>query len=521
MYSKNLLKYSSLGILGAVAACKSSTEKEVAVPERPNIIFIMSDDHSYQTISSYDNRYIQTPNIDRIGKGGVVFTNSFVGNSICGPSRATMLTGKLSHKNGMKDNRLAFNGSQQTFPKLLQKAGYQTAIVGKWHLRSIPTGFDFWKIVPGQGEYYNPDFINMQGDTLREEGYATDLITDHALEYLSKRDKNKPFCLLLHHKAPHRTWEPDTALFKEFAGKTFEIPKTFFDDYEGRKAAQAQHMNIRNEDMDLAYDLKLQKEKGVFCRFPYYEGHTTRMNKEQKAAWNRHYDTITNNFLAANLKGKALEKWKFQRYMQDYLSCIRSIDTNIGRVLDYLKENGLDKNTIIVYTADQGFYMGEHGWFDKRFMYEESFRTPLLISIPQAYKGKHGKVSKLVQNIDYAPTFLDFAGAEIPEDMQGMSMKPLLLGEDENNWRDALYYHYYEFPNEHMVKRHYGIRTDRYKLIHFYNDIDSWELYDLQEDKDELHNLYGKKGYEDLTAELKKQLETLQVQYEDTDKSDY
>lgn len=520
MKKQQIFKYTSLGLLGVLAGCK-----ETVVEKKPlNILFIMTDDHSYQTISSYDNRYIETPNIDRIGQQGVVFNNGFVGNSICGPSRATMLTGKYSHANGMLRNDKPFDGSQQTFPKILQANGYQTAVVGKWHLESYPTGFDHWEIFPGQGEYYNPDFINMQGDTVRFEGYATDLTTDKALGWLDSRDKSKPFALLLHHKAPHRSWQPDTAHLAEFAGKIYPIPETFYDDYEGRIAAQEQKMSIRTGDMDLVYDLKLRDDKkaGIKGRFGNID-HTWRMNEEQRAKWNSHYDTVRTNFKKERPTGKDLQEWKFQHYMQDYLACIRSVDNNVGRVLEYLKENGLEENTLVIYTADQGFYMGEHGWFDKRFMYEESFRTPILMQLPKGFEAK-GTIEELVQNIDFAPTFLDLAGVDIPEDMHGLSLLPILRTADADkhiDLRDALYYHYYEFPNEHMVKRHYGIRTDRYKLIHFYNDIDVWELYDLEKDKSELNNLYGKEGYEQLTKELKERLQALQEQYKDTDRTTY
>jgi arylsulfatase A-like enzyme len=503
----------------SMSSCQQKKVEEKA--EKPNIVFIMCDDHSLQTLSAYDNRYTETPNIDKIAKDGVIFENSFVGNSICGPSRATMLTGKHTHINGMKDNSTAFDGSQMTYPKLLQKAGYQTAIVGKWHLESDPTGFDYWNILPGQGQYYNPDFIEM-GEKKQYEGYVTTITTDFALNWLdTQRDKSKPFCLLLHQKAPHRTWEPDTMYLDDFEDQTFPLPDNFFDSYEGRQAAAEQHQSIRSNDMDLAYDLKMEDPEGeIESRFPWYPGHTDRMNEAQKTAWVNHYAPIAEDFKKQNLTGKELYEWKYQRYMRDYLSVIKSVDKSVGRVLDYLKENGLYENTLVVYTSDQGFYMGEHGWFDKRFMYEESFKTPLLMHLPKGFN-KRGKLTELVQNIDYAPTILDLAGIKVPEDIQGMSLKPLLGDEQAVEWRKGLYYHYYEFPNEHMVKRHYGIRTDRYKLIHFYRDIDVWELYDLQNDPKEMNNLYGKEEYEELTEELKTQLTELQVQYKDTDESTY
>lgn len=511
MTLKNLLRAGVL--LLSVAACQ--TKK--APVEKPNILYIMTDDHSYQTISAYDDRLIQTPNIDRLANEGIIFQNSFVGNSICAPSRATMLTGKHTHKNGQVDNSVTFDGSQVTFPKLLQGAGYQTALIGKWHLRSDPTGFDYWTILPGQGEYYNPDFIEM-GERKHYEGYSTTLTTDFGIDWIEKRNPEKPFCLLLHYKAVHRTWQPDTADLGEFSDKTYPVPDNFFDDYQGRRAAAEQKMSIRENDMDIRYDLKMEDEN-IPSRFPWME-HTKRMNDEQKQTWEKFYNPITEDFLTKQPLGDSLSLWKYQRYMRDYLACVRSLDDNIGRLLDYLKANGLDKNTLIVYTSDQGFYMGEHGWFDKRFMYEQSLRTPLLMHLPEGYTGR-GEVKEMVQNIDYAPTFLDLAGVEIPEEIQGESLKPLLLGDKPVNWRNAIYYHYYEFPNEHMVKRHYGIRTDRYKLIHFYNDIDEWEFYDLKTDPEEMHNLIHSGEYAEKIEEVKKKLEDLQELYEDTDRSTY
>lgn len=487
-----------------------------------NIVYIMSDDHSYQTISAYDNRFIETPNIDRIAKEGVKFTNSFVANSISGPSRACMLTGKHSHKNGFIDNTKQFDGSQQTYPKLLQKTGYQTAVVGKWHLSSDPTGFDYWNILPGQGDYYNPVFIEM-GKKERIEGYATTITTDIALEWLDNgRDKEKPFCLLLHHKAPHRTWMPDTCDLGSFDHIDFPIPETFFDTYEGRPAAAAQKMSI-SEDMNLIYDLKMadaQNEitsnseldkagRDMYMRVG--ENLPGRMNREQKAAWDRYYNPIIKDFKERKLEGKELAIWKYQRYMKDYLSVIQSVDRNIGRVIDYLEANGLLENTLIVYTSDQGFYMGEHGWFDKRFMYQESYRTPLVMRLPQGIKGE---IAQLVQNIDYAPTFLELAGVSIPEDIQGESFLPLLKGEKPENWRKSLYYHYYEHPSEHHVKRHYGVSTDRYRLIHFYYDIDNWELYDIEKDPSELNNIYNDPNYSEVKNQMHSELERLQKHYD-------
>lgn len=501
--------------LAASAAGSAMAAAKPALPKQPNIVFIMTDDHSYQTLSAYDRRFIQTPGLDRLAGEGVLFTNSFVANSICGPSRACMLTGKHSHANGFRDNHDQFDGSQQTFPKLLQQAGYQTAIIGKWHLKSEPTGFNYWNILPDQGNYYNPDFIDKNGKK-RFEGYVTNLITDFSIDWMKQRDATKPFCLLVHHKAVHRIWMPETKYLKLFKDQKFPIPSNFYDDYFGRTAAGRQEMSII-KDMDLVYDLKMLDKEGTIqthYRNAYKKGEYARMTDAQRKAWDEVYDPIIRHFLEAKLEGKALAEWKYNRYMQDYLASVRSLDDNVGRLLDYLDESGLTENTVVVYTSDQGFYMGEHGWFDKRFMYEESFRTPLLMRLPKAYHA-HGKVSQLVQNIDYAPTFLELAGVSVPEDIQGQSLLPLLKGEKPAGWRKSLYYHFYEFPGEHAVRRHCGIRTDRYKLIHFYNEIDTWELFDLKKDPSEMTNLIDNPKYKPLIDDLKTQLKQLQEKYND------
>lgn len=511
MNIKNLLLSIAVLSLFGIVSCNSGKKKQAS--GKPNIIYIMTDDHAYQAISCYNGELNQTPNIDRIADKGAIFTCSFVTNSICSPSRAVMLTGKFSHLNGQRLNSQRFDGSQETFPKLLQKAGYQTAMIGKWHLGSDPTGFDYWNILPGQGDYYNPDFIEM-GEKKQVEGYVTNLITDAGLNWLDSRDKEKPFCMLLHHKAPHRCWMPDTAYLDMYNDVKFPLPDNFYDDYNGRQAASEQRMHMK--DFCPVNDLKmLDKEGEIQGKLrKYFERQINRMNTEQRAAWDKAYEKEIKYYKEANLEGKELLEWNYQRYLEDYLRCIASVDDNIGRVLDYLEENGLSENTLIVYTSDQGFYLGEHGWFDKRFMYEESFRTPLVMKLPS--KIKKGKIDKLVQNIDYAPTFLELAGVDIPDDMQGESLLPLLEGNRLTDWRKSIYYHYYEYPGPHSVKRHYGIRTDRFKLIHFYNDINQWELYDLQNDPAEVHNLYGKKEYEEITKSLFNQMLDLQKQYNDT-----
>ena len=503
-------------IAGALLVSSCSGEEE----KPKNIVFIMTDDHSYQTISAYGDSYINTPNIDRIGNEGVIFTNSFVANSISGPSRACAITGKHSHKNGYMNNiDCTFDGTQQTFPKLLQQAGYETALIGKWHLISEPTGFDYWNILIGQGDYYNPFFIE-NGEQKQVEGYATTITTDIALDWLEhKRDKNKPFCLMLHHKAPHRTWMPELCDLGSFDSIKLELPANFFDKYEGRFAASAQEMGIF-KDMDLVYDLKMaDKENEIHSSYlekwgrKLYEQDFT---PEQKTLWDAYYDPIIADFKSKKLEGEDLAVWKYERYLRDYLSVIKSVDRNVGRVMDYLEKNGLLENTLVVYVSDQGFYMGEHGWFDKRFMYEESFRTPLLMRLPN---GKKGKVDALVQNIDYAPTFLELAGVDVPDDIQGVSLLPILEGKIDDLERKSLYYHFYEYPSEHSVKRHYGIRTSHYKLIHFYNDIDDWELYDLQKDPSEMNNIYNENL--PLVDSLKNELRLLQEAYDDSIRFSY
>lgn len=499
------------GMVATLASCGDG--KQEAKPL--NIVYIMTDDHTAQMMSCYDTRYMETPNLDRIAADGVRFTNSFVANSLSGPSRACMITGKHSCANRFFDNSTCvFDGEQQTFPKLLQEAGYQTAVIGKWHLESLPTGFDFWEVVPGQGDYYNPDFITQQGDTVRREGYVTDIITDDAINWMENvRNASKPFCLLIHHKAIHRNWMAKTEDLPLYEDKTFPLPENFFDDYEGRPAAAAQQMSIV-KDMDPIYDLKMLRPDKTSHLRARYESYANRMNPQERRAWDDFYAPIIEDFYATNPTGEDLAQWKFTRYMRDYMKVVKSLDDNVGRVLDYLEEAGLLENTLVVYTSDQGFYMGEHGWFDKRFMYEESMHTPLIMRLPEGFD-RRGDIDALVQNIDYAPTFLELAGVEVPGDIQGLSLVPLLRGENPQNWRDALYYHFYEYPAEHMVKRHYGIRTDRYKLIHFYNDIDVWELYDLKNDPAEMHNIYGEPGTDDIVSALKERLYELQQEYGD------
>lgn len=476
--------------------------------KQPNIVIIISDDHAYQAIGAYGSSYKSTPNIDRLANEGALFNNAYVTNSICGPSRAVILTGKYSHKNGFKDNtNFRFDGSQDSFAKQLQASGYQTAWIGKWHLESDPQGFSFWQVLPGQGEYYNPDFHMMDGSNKRIEGYVSDVVEDASEDWLNKRDKSKPFCLVIGHKATHRVWIPDAQDFGKFDNVTFPLPSTFYDDYKGREAAKVQDMSIA-KTMIMGYDLKMYKDEND----ENSQVGIKRMNPEQRKKFDDYYGKIAADFKSKNLSGNALTEWKFQRYMRDYMSTALSLDRNIGRTLEYLDKNNLAENTIVIYLSDQGFYMGEHGWFDKRFIYEESFRTPMVMRYPGVIK--KGSVSNdLVMNLDIAPTLLDAAGVAIPKDEQGQSMLPLFK-DKKGKGRDAIYYHYYE-NGEHSVSPHFGVRNKRYKLVRFYDKVNSWELYDLKTDKHEMNNLYGKKGYEKVTADLYVELNKLIDQYED------
>ncbi|MDO5035773.1 MAG: sulfatase [Porphyromonas sp.] len=503
-----------LGTVALVSACGGAKEE---APRQYNILIIEADDHTQQMLSAYDSRHIQTPNMDHIAEGGVRFENSFVANSISGPSRACLLTGKHSHKNGFTNNIDSyFDGSQVTFPKLLQQAGYETAIVGKWHLHSMPTGFDFWEILPGQGDYYNPDFIQMDESRKQYQGYVTDIIADMGISWLEQReDKERPFLLMIQHKAAHRDWLPRLEDLDKYEDQVFVKPDNFFDDYEGRIAAGAQEMNIYR-DMDPAYDVKMESPNYDSPLASNYRHLVGRLGEEDQKIYRDFYEPLSQQYWSADWTEEERAEWHFQRYMRDYAKVVYAMDESIGRVMDYLEEQGLLDTTVVIYTSDQGFYMGEHGWFDKRFMYEESFSTPLIMHLPKGLSAK-GVIEEMVQNIDLAPTFLDIAGADIPAEIQGESLLPLLRGEKElPSGRDVLYYHFYEYPAEHMVMRHYGVRDDRYKLIHFYNDRDSWELYDLEKDPYEMSNVYDDPAYAEILEGMKTKLVEAQIQYEDT-----
>lgn len=523
-------------------SCKSDKKEDIAISKRPNIIFIMADDHAAQAISAFGHpisKLAPTPNIDRIANEGVIFNNNFCTNSICGPSRAVILTGKHSHINGFRMNGERFDESQQTFPKLLKKAGYNTAMIGKWHLHGYPEGFDYWNILNDQGNYYNPQFIKIKDtvhidkkhidttahwtvklpDTTVVKGYATDLITDYAINYIdSIKNDNKPFMIMVHHKAPHRNWMPALRHLNLYDSVQFPLPDTYFTSHEGSTASKEQQQTIY-KDMYEGHDLKMTKTKGSpeLAHNPW-KTDFDRMTPEQRAIWDKAYQPKNDAMHDLNLAGKALAEWKGQRYLQEYLATIASVDEGVGRILDYLDANNLSENTLIVYTSDQGFYLGEKGWFDKRFMYEESLKMPLLMKYPKVIKAGT-KIEALTQNLDFAETFLDFAGVEIPDDMQGKSLKNLLTSASTlDEFRDAIYYHYYDYPAFHMVKKMYGVRTNRYKLIHVYDDIDEWELYDLETDPQELNNLIDNPDYIGIKEELHKKLKSLQKQYKVTEK---
>lgn len=508
-----MLRYSPLLFLLFVSATSVAAD-------RPNIVFIFTDDHAPHAIGAYDGWLKElnpTPNIDSLAKQGMLFQNSFCTNSICGPSRAVIQTGKHNFINGFMTNGDRFNGDQQTFPKLLQKAGYRTAMIGKWHLETRPQGYDFWQVLPGQGDYYNPSFLTPNG-RIQVEGYCTDLVTDKAIDWLKEQaDSDKPFMLMCQHKAPHRTWMPAPRHLDLYNDIDIPEPATLFDKWEDNASpARFQEMEI-DRHLHLVADVFGPRPEG----FDINQENTDRsgiknlerMTPEQLAAWNAAFDPQNGALLKANLKGKDLVRWKYQRYMKNYLRCIKGVDESVGRLMEYLHDAGLEENTIVIYSSDQGFYLGDHGWYDKRWMYEESFKMPFIVKWPGVIKP--GSVStELIQNLDYAETFLDVADAEIPADMQGRSLVPLFKGE-ATNWRDSLYYHYHEYPSVHMVAKHFGIRTKQYKLIRFYQ-FDEWEFYDLETDPDELTNQYSNPKYASVVADLKEQLEASRSQYADT-----
>src|SRR5688500_9033778 len=467
--------------------------------KRPNILFIMSDDHAAHAISAYGSRINKTPNIYRIAREGMLFRNFFVTNSICKPSRAVIVTGKYSLVNGAYNVGDGFDGRQPTFPKLLQQAGYQTAVVGKWHLASEPTGFDYWNILVGQGPYYNPPMIE-NGTKSKHAGYTSDVITDVTLDWLqNRRDKTKPFMLKYHHKAPHREWTPGPAHLDQFDGEAIAEPSNLLDDYANRSSAAAHaEMRVGRDMTDL--DLKLKP--------------VGNLTDEQLKRWHEAYDEENAKHFATKPAEPELTRRNYQRYIKDYLRCVQSVDDNIGRVLKYLDESGLAENTIVIYTSDQGFFLGDHGWYDKRFMYEESLRTPLLVRWPGTIKPGSSD-EHIVLNLDFAQTLLEAAGVEQPNDMQGRSLVPLMKGESPADWRNAMYYHYYEYPKSHRVRQHFGVRTARHKLIHYYT-INEGERFDLEQDPREMRSVYNHPAYADTRKEREAGLKRLQQHYKDT-----
>jgi len=499
---QRLVSFLLLTVLSAWVCAQSSTQQ-------PNILFIFSDDHAVQAIGAYGSQINQTPNIDRIADEGMLFRNSFCANSICGPSRANILTGKHSHVNGFRRNGDRFDGSQWTFPKELQKAGYQTAIIGKWHLGTDPTGFDYWEILPGQGNYYNPVLIQMDGNRKRYPGYCTDIVTDLALEWLKDgRDPSKPFVLMAQHKAPHRNWSPPPRHFGRYKLGTVPESDSLFDDYSGRSKLLKENEMSLAKDFNWGHDVKLKGTNQFPEFFSGQHGNAeyARMTPEQQATWDAYYEPENAALLARLRAGEMTQdevtRWKYQRYMHDYLGCIQAVDDSVGALLGYLDESGLAENTIVIYSSDQGFYLGEHGWYDKRWMFEESLKMPFILRWP-------GKVptgiqsEALIQNIDYAPTFLQAAGVAVPEAVQGRSLLPVLANEGEppSDWRDAIYYSYYENAAVHMVPQHDGVRTERYKAF-FLPRSREWQLFDLEQDPQELHSLHRDPAYTEILAGL-------------------
>ena len=498
--------------MGAIAA---------SAADRPNIVFIFSDDHALEAISAYGDRFDEvspTPSIDRIANEGMLFKRSYCGNAICGPSRATIITGKHTHQNGYMDNDFSrFDGTQQTFPKLMQEAGYETAIIGKWHLVSNPTGFDFWEILPGQGDYYNPDFIQMDGTTKRFEGYVTDIVVDKSLAWLEgRKDKSKPFVLMCQQKAPHRNWVPAPRHYNIFDGIEIPEPDSLFDDYKNRIGAVADQQMQISKNFNWNHDMLLPGE-ATDPRFEtrMQDANIKRMTPEQKKAFEAAYADENQELidhLAKGMTDEELTKWKYQRYIKNYLACIRAVDENVGRVLKYLDENGLAENTIVIYSSDQGFYLGEHGWYDKRWMFEQSLSMPFVIRWPGVVKPGI-RTDTLIQNIDYAPTFLDVAGAKIPSDIQGKSLVPVLRNEGKApaDWREAVYYEY-SGERTHHVARHDGVRDSRYKLMRFPNS-DEWMLFDLEKDPEEMKNVVADPEYASVLEQMRGIYDKLRTQY--------
>lgn len=482
----------------------------------PNIVFIFTDDHCTQALSAYDPSRMSTPNMDRIAREGMRFDRCYVTNAICGPSRAVIQTGKYSHLNGFVQNGNRFNGDQQTFPKLLKSSGYQTAIIGKWHLGTTPQGYDYYDVLKGQGPYYNPPMITAGPDgqpvTRRHTGYTTEIITEKTLNWLKEdRDPDKPFMVMFQHKAPHRNWRPAPKYLNWLDDVTIPEPQTLRDDYKGRtQSASRQEMTVRNHLNP--NDLKLT-------------GYGN-MNEQQKKVWDAAYGPKNDAFMEAkdSMTDEEIFQWKYQRYVKDYLRCVKSVDDGIGEVLEYLDEAGLADNTVVIYSSDQGWYLGEHGWYDKRWMYEESLRTPLLVRWPGVVEPSSTS-DDIVSNLDFAETFLDIAGVSVPDDMQGQSLVPVMRGQTPDDWRKVFYYHYYENPGAHNVARHYGVTDGRYKLIRYYalegKPLDDWELFDLRKDPNELLSVYGSTDYQQVQQRMTEELEAARERFEVPEDNDF
>lgn len=499
------LRYLCSALLAALPLLPASA---AVIPSKPNILFIMADDHAWQAVSAYGEarHLIQTPNIDRLANEGMKFDHCLVNNSLCGPARASILTGTYSHINGFYNNaNCRFDGSQITFPKLLQKAGYQTAVIGKWHLETDPTGFDHWEVLPGQGIYYNPAMIR-DGQRVKHPGYVTDIITDLSLAWLKQRDTNKPFMLLCWQKAPHRNWQPALRDLDFDHDRTYGLPDSLFDDYSGRGLAE------HDQNMTIAKTMTLDSDNKLTA--------PADLTPEQRKIWDAYYLPRNEAFLKQNLTGQALVAWKYNRFMHDYLGCIKGVDDNVGRLLKFLDDTGLASNTIVIYSSDQGFFLGEHGWFDKRWIFQESARTPLVIRWPAVIKA--GSVNQdLVCNLDFAKTFLQTAASSIPDRMQGRSLIPLFQGATPADWRTAFYYHYYEYPADHHVRPHYGVITDRYTMAHFYApDVDYWELFDREKDPGEMRSVFGNPAYAEVQTNLMQEVFRQRKELKEPDQDD-
>jgi len=486
--------------LSGLAALAAETTK-------PNLLFILSDDHSLQTIGAYGTWLSEfcrqqkvTPNLDRLAASGGIFVNSFCGNSLCSPSRAAILTGLHSHANGVMVLDKPIRQGVWTFPGTVREAGYQTAVIGKWHLAKTPAQTDYWRLLPGQGAYWNPQFIG-PGGTERHAGYATDIITQMGLDWLKSRDKSRPFLLMVQHKAPHRPWVPPPRYYQWLAEVKIPEPATLFDDYAGRTSS------AKNQKMEIGRDMTLPSDLKVLAQGKAPGG----VPPAVIPAWEAAFGPRNEAFRTANLQGIELTRWKYQEYMKDYLRCIKAVDDSVGQLLDYLKAEGLEQNTIVIYASDQGFYNGEHGWFDKRWIYEESIHMPLIVRWPGVV-APGTRFAQLVQNIDYAPTFVEIAGGKAPEGLHGRSLAPILRGQTPADWRKSVYYHYYD-PG-HGVQKHYGLRTDRYTLAYFY-PVNEWELYDLEKDPQQMRSVHADPAYASTLAGLKTELERLRREFKD------